>query len=330
MVWTSPHTWAAADQPTADATGGVKVPMNLHVKGNMDVLKTSIDDDGKLIALSSSYVADLSGVNLTGLALLASNATYTAVNNFNGGGATRVVLPVGADKFGGAAGNKTAGSWWVELTELHHVSSAQVEWYYIGTVVSTPAGAVAGSVWVDTSDGLIHYVTSAGVERAVGAVITSMHADAAALPGSSWVDTDSHLHWVATGGQEEDGHTDVPAHSDVAHDDTHTDSHDDAHSDDHSDEHSDGAHDDTHDDVSHADSHADQHFDVTDAGHLDSHGDSHNDTAHDDGHVDSAHDDAHADDHDDSHGDSGSTSHTDTAHTDHTDTHGDQPTSLGT
>lgn len=94
MAWTAPRTWVAGELVT-------ETLLNEQLRDNLLILKTSIDSSGKLIALSSTYVADLSGANLTGLAKLASASTYTAgVQNFNGGATVRVILPVGADKWG--------------------------------------------------------------------------------------------------------------------------------------------------------------------------------------------------------------------------------------
>jgi len=329
VAWTTPRTWAAGDVPTA-STGSPA--LNAQVRDNMLVLKTPIDDNGKFRALTSSYLADLSGANLTGVGYLAASSTYTAGNqDFGAGGGSRIRLPVGTDKFAGSAGNKTAGSAWVEGDDLHVVASTQHEWYYTGTSLGSPAGALTGSCWVDTDD-LVHYVDASGVERSVAAAAS--HVDTAARSGSAWVDTDSHLHWVGTSGQEWDGHTDVAAHSDSHSDVAHSDvAHDDTHGDvAHSDAHGDDAHSDSHSDVAHSDvAHSDFHLDNA-SPHADTHGDlAHSDVTHSDSHVDSAHNDfhndtAHTDDHSDvAHSDS----HTD-SHGDHTDTHGDQPTDLGT
>jgi hypothetical protein len=91
MAWTTPRTWVAGELVT-------ETVLNTDLRDNLNLLKTSISDAGKLNALSTTYLADLSGVNLTGVSLLASNNVHTAgINNFNGGAATRVLIPVGAD-----------------------------------------------------------------------------------------------------------------------------------------------------------------------------------------------------------------------------------------
>jgi len=94
MSWTTPRTWLAGELVKEG-------DLNAQIRDNQLILKTPIDNSGKVVALSSTYLADLSGANLTGLAKLAAANTYTAgVQNFNGGSTVRVILPVGADKWG--------------------------------------------------------------------------------------------------------------------------------------------------------------------------------------------------------------------------------------
>lgn len=93
MAWVSPRTWSV---------GGLVVASDLNeqIRDNEAHLKLLVDDNGKIPALSSTYVADLSGANLTGVARLALANSFTAgVHNFNGGSATRLVLPVGSDRW---------------------------------------------------------------------------------------------------------------------------------------------------------------------------------------------------------------------------------------
>lgn len=274
MAWTAPKTWTAAVTTAAD--------FNTYVRDNMLLLKTPWSSTGKLTALSSSYVASLSGASLTGLPFPGQANTFTAGKTVFGG-TSRAILPVGTDKFDGSAGNKTPGSMWVEGNYLHWIAeTTKVEWRFLGTIVSTPAGAIVGSVWVEPAGGL-NYVDSSGVERQVylsGAA--SPHADAAALGGSVWVES-TYLHWVYSGGGEQyahaDTHSDGTAHSDVTHTDTHGDvSHGDIATVNVHANHTDVGHADSHGDVPHTDvSHTDSHADVTHADHTD-----HADVAHDD------------------------------------------------
>lgn len=246
MAWTTPKTWATSDPTTAAL-------FNTHLKDNLSHLKTPFDDSGKLAALASAYLADLSGANLTGLSKPGSGNTYTAGrNDFNGGSAVRVVVPVGTDLFDGTAGNKTAGSLWVEGNYLHWVSSTKVEWRFLGRVVSTPAGAIVGSIWTEgTGTGSnLSYIDSSGVERAIDSSFAP-HTDGAAVAGSVWVDTD-YVHWSPGSGIEYQAHVDT--HTDGT---THTDT-----------PHSDTPHSDTHTDVPHVD-YTVSHVDHTDVGHAD-------------------------------------------------------------
>jgi hypothetical protein len=317
MAWTTPRTWAANDVPTAAL-------LNANIRDNMDLLKTSFTDAGQVRAFSSSYFASLDGANLTGIVKTAGATTFTAGKNNFSAGTARVVLPVGTDKFDGTAGNKTAGSSWVEGDYFHHIASNQNEWRFLGTSLGAPGGSpVVGSIWVDT-DNIVHYIDASGIERKLSST-TSPHTDAAAVAGSVWVET--YLHSASSGGVETQWHADT-AHTDSAtgaHTDTHSDSapHSDSHSDTHSDSHSDVAHVDTHSDVSHGDEHTD-HYDIVYIS-------DHTDTAHDDAHNDTAHTDTHSDTHSDSHTDTVTHNDSHTDHADHADvTHADLPESMGT
>lgn len=93
MAWTIPKTWAIGSLVSAS-------DLNEQIRDNEAHLKLLVDDNGKIPILSSTYVADVSGANLTGVAKLATANTFTAgVHNFNGGAGTRLVLPVGSDRW---------------------------------------------------------------------------------------------------------------------------------------------------------------------------------------------------------------------------------------
>jgi hypothetical protein len=92
MAWTAPRTWTLGQLVAADA-------LNIDLRDNLLHLKIAIGDDGRIPALSSVYVANLSGTSLTGVVKTSANNDFTAgVQNFNAGTA-RFVLPVGADKW---------------------------------------------------------------------------------------------------------------------------------------------------------------------------------------------------------------------------------------
>ncbi len=94
MAWTTPRTWIAGELVKEE-------DLNTHIRDNLNVLITSIDTaTGKIKALSSSYLLDLSGTNLTGVAKLASNNVFSGgTHNFNGDAASRLVAPVGPDRW---------------------------------------------------------------------------------------------------------------------------------------------------------------------------------------------------------------------------------------
>lgn len=93
MAWTTPKTWSVGSLVSASE-------LNEQIRDNEIHLKLLVNDDGKIPILSSTYVADLSGANLTGVAKLASANSFTAgVHNFSGGAGARLVLPVGSDRW---------------------------------------------------------------------------------------------------------------------------------------------------------------------------------------------------------------------------------------
>lgn len=94
MAWTEPRAWRAGELVAP-------ADMNTHLSDNHTHLKIPLDSAGKLVSLTASYVADLSGAGLSGVLRLALDNAFTAgKTNFGGGAATRIVVPVGADKWG--------------------------------------------------------------------------------------------------------------------------------------------------------------------------------------------------------------------------------------
>ena len=91
MAWTTPRTWIAGELVT-------EAHMNAQIRDNQTLLKVPLDSSGKITALSSSYVANLSGANLTGVMKTGSgNSVTSGVQDFDAGSTTRFVLPVGTD-----------------------------------------------------------------------------------------------------------------------------------------------------------------------------------------------------------------------------------------
>jgi len=91
MAWTTPRDWQGGELVT-------ETQLNEQIRDNLLVLKTPINDSGKVIALSSAYIADLSASELTGIPLLAGTNAWTGENDFDTG-TGRLVLPVGADQW---------------------------------------------------------------------------------------------------------------------------------------------------------------------------------------------------------------------------------------
>jgi hypothetical protein len=88
MAWTTPRTWISGELVKED-------DLNTHVRDNLLVLKTSIDDTGKIRALSSTYLANTSGMNLTGIAKLATDNVFTGKNTFD----WYLKIPIGPNRW---------------------------------------------------------------------------------------------------------------------------------------------------------------------------------------------------------------------------------------
>lgn len=92
MAWTTPRTWVVGELVS-------EAQLNAEIRDKLNLLKTSIGDDGRILALIGTYLANLSGTALTGIAKLASTNLYTAgTSDFNQGSA-RLVAPVGASRW---------------------------------------------------------------------------------------------------------------------------------------------------------------------------------------------------------------------------------------
>jgi hypothetical protein len=132
MSWTSPRTWVAGEVVTAQL-------MNLHVRDNENVLKTALDDNGKIRALTSTYLADLDGSQLTGLNKKLSGQ-FTSLGNVGSGEDTLMsyTLPAGTLSADGMAVRVTAFG-----TYAANTNSKNVKGYVGSTVV---VGGTANTV----------------------------------------------------------------------------------------------------------------------------------------------------------------------------------------
>ncbi len=289
MAWITPRTWVASEVVTA-------AHFNAQLRDNMGILKTNLSDNGLLNALSAAELDNLSGTNLTGIVDPATDNDFTAgTHNFSG---ATFIVPVGVDQYIDDGGTKRAGCIWIEGDYLHYIDATNSEWRYLGTYVSTPGGAVVGSVWCDTAGTTtaIRYIDADGDERYLLSS-SSPHSDSAAVPGSFWAETvDDFLHYITSAGTIEytlhaNTHTDGTAHNDTSHTNTYTDSHGNiAHVDwstpyyNWYENYTDGFHDNehtdidaTHGDTSHTNTYTDDHGNVAHSNHTD-----YSDVAHDD------------------------------------------------
>jgi hypothetical protein len=93
MAWVTPRIWSIGQLVTA-------ADLNEQVRDNFIFLKSLVNDDGKIPAISSTYFATLDGTNLTGVVHLHTANTITdGVQNFNGGSTVRLIIPVGVNKW---------------------------------------------------------------------------------------------------------------------------------------------------------------------------------------------------------------------------------------
>ena len=188
--------------------------------------------------------------------------------------------------------NESNGSMWITGTYLHWRNGSNTQFRFLGTSIATPVGAVVGSMWTEANN--VHYIDSVGVERQVAGSFIATQAPAGALAGSMWLDTGyapstskGQLHFIGAAQHEHWAHTDTAfsnAHTDTAFGNSHSNSHTNAdpgsaHYDFHSD------HWDADDPGLHADAHENSHYNV----HSNAHSNAHTDTAFNNAHTDVAH-----------------------------------------
>ena len=227
--------------------------------------------------------------------------------------------------------NESNGSMWITGTYLHWRNGSNTQFRFLGTSIATPVGAVVGSLWTEANN--VHYIDSVGAERQVAGSFIATQAPAGALAGSMWLDTGyapstskGQLHFVGPAQHEHWAHIDIPfsnAHTDIPFSNAHTDIP-------FSNSHTDNPFSNSHTDI--AGYYDDYHGDGPDAGGFDRqfYADAYNpyQNSHSDSPFSNAHTDIGASI---SHTDiAASISHTDiAASTSHTDiSHTDQPTAV--
>lgn len=128
MAWTTPRTWSAGETVTAQL-------MNGHVRDNMNVLKVSIGDDGKIPGASvpqskGGTIASLVGLDNTALNLIVWRAPYactvTAVKGYRvgGSGATINARKNGSSNHLSGALSLTSADQWMDGGTVQNTSYA--------------------------------------------------------------------------------------------------------------------------------------------------------------------------------------------------------------
>jgi hypothetical protein len=120
MAWATPRTWNPGEVVTAAL-------MNQHVRDNMNILKTPLDDSGKIISLTAPYLASLDATDLIVEAtkdLFADAVPHTPVTTGEEDASTFTIpggtLAADGDylellmwgKFAGSAGTTTVKVYW--------------------------------------------------------------------------------------------------------------------------------------------------------------------------------------------------------------------------
>jgi hypothetical protein len=179
-TWTAPRTWVDGEVPT-------EAMLNAHWRDNMEFLKLIRDASGRFNDLSSATLLSTDASALDDVVPLAG-ATLTGRNDYS---AAYLRLPVGADLYDGAPGNKTAGSIWVEGTALNWVNDSQIEhsWAGLATGISPGAG-YAGFVMIYAHT--LRYVDASGALR----YILGTYVDAPADARNAAVWMESYLNWI--------------------------------------------------------------------------------------------------------------------------------------
>lgn len=97
---------------------------------------------------------------------------------------------------------RVAGSLWVEGTEVRYVASDKTIWGGTGTAISTPVGAIPGSMY--QSGTLIVYIDASGTKRRLQDTGSAVATSTDAILGSMWLNTPDtqqfQLQWVSSSG----------------------------------------------------------------------------------------------------------------------------------
>jgi hypothetical protein len=223
-VWTAPRTWVAHETPT-------EAMLNAHWRDNMEFLKLVRGATGKFLDLTTATFDSVNANALSDVVSLAGNNVPAGVNDYSAG---MFKLPVGADKYDGAPGNKTAGSVWVEGTALHYVTTGKIEHAFLGIYVSSPGIAYAGFMRIMNAQ--LRYIDAVGDVRYCGGSLvdtppTAISGRVGILDYLQWIAGNSqnryrsfvNAHGDSTHTDDTVPHSDTPAYSDHTDGTSHTD-----------------------------------------------------------------------------------------------------------
>jgi len=188
MAWTTPITWVAS--VIYDETD-----LNQQIRDNMEVIKFSRNDAGKIHALTSTYFASLDASTITGINDFNTSNAWNMKNDFSGGNAR---VRVGARDNGIVyPGSERHGV--IQMPNPSPVTSGIQVWWlrtfggpimtfrtYIGTSMgAAPVGSLIGSMWVEGTT--LRYI-SRGFYIEVALTGTLVAAGSPGLPGSIWIE----------------------------------------------------------------------------------------------------------------------------------------------
>jgi hypothetical protein len=149
MAWTTPRTWSPGETVTAQL-------MNLHVRDNLNIVKTPINDSGKIHAINSTYVESLAGL------VIRLNTDGTTYSNVGTGqtNAAQYSLAAGLLAVNGQAIRITA---WGTLANTANIKS--IRFFFGSTEIFVMATVTANVGWTARC---VVIRTGAATQRAMG------------------------------------------------------------------------------------------------------------------------------------------------------------------
>jgi len=139
MAWTTPRTWSPGETVTASL-------MNTHIRDNLNVLKTPIDDNGKIRALNSTYLASLDGSALTNLTVR-TPSFFRTTSNFTKNSNTTL------SDVTGLAFAVAAGKTYAFVLYIMHTGAGAADWKATFTGPASPTSIVFLNTSFQTTGG---------------------------------------------------------------------------------------------------------------------------------------------------------------------------------